>query len=312
MRKSSIIFVLFLCGFFCGKTVFAASVSSKSAKHLPENLLLFKKCYPDIFFEEEWDFQKKDWKLTLFVPKSPKSKEKKSSQFFWADGRLLPESEWEKKEEWWSLFYSYDKTLRDPATFSQEEIERMKKFGSKESQQNTAGSPMFFFDFLYDSWSESEIEKHIVRTTFLGKKTKIHERIKEPLERVEKRILALKEKDKDVKAFLKTLSTADAYFWRTIANTNRKSFHSYGIAIDVLPKRLFGKETYWSWAKDSRGDKWMLTPLSQRWSPPKAVIDIFESEGFIWGGKWAVWDTMHFEYHPELIYWNKIVPLPSE
>lgn len=27
----------------------------------------------------------------------------------------------------------------------------------------------------------------------------------------------------------------------------------------------------------------------------------FESEGFIWGGYWAIWDNMHFEYHPELI-----------
>ena len=50
----------------------------------------------------------------------------------------------------------------------------------------------------------------------------------------------------------------------------------------------------------------MKTPLSERWMPPKIVRDIFESEGFIWGGKWTVWDTMHFEYHPELIKWNGI------
>ena len=30
-------------------------------------------------------------------------------------------------------------------------------------------------------------------------------------------------------------------------------------------------------------------------------IEIFEDEGFIWGGRWAVWDNMHFEYHPEII-----------
>ena len=37
------------------------------------------------------------------------------------------------------------------------------------------------------------------------------------------------------------------------------------------------------------------------WIPPLAVIAVFESEGFIWGGKWGVWDNMHFEYRPELI-----------
>ena len=50
----------------------------------------------------------------------------------------------------------------------------------------------------------------------------------------------------------------------------------------------------------------MLTPLSWRWMPPQAVIDIFEEEGFIWGGKWAIWDNMHFEYHPELIENSKL------
>ena len=40
----------------------------------------------------------------------------------------------------------------------------------------------------------------------------------------------------------------------------------------------------------------------RRWAPPKAVIEAFESEGFIWGGNWTLWDNMHFEYRPELLY----------
>ena len=48
----------------------------------------------------------------------------------------------------------------------------------------------------------------------------------------------------------------------------------------------------------------MLIPLSKRWMPPKEVIRIFEEEGFVWGGKWTIYDNMHFEYHPELIYYN--------
>jgi len=31
------------------------------------------------------------------------------------------------------------------------------------------------------------------------------------------------------------------------------------------------------------------------------IIDIFERRGFIWGGKWSHYDTMHFEYRPELL-----------
>jgi hypothetical protein len=33
---------------------------------------------------------------------------------------------------------------------------------------------------------------------------------------------------------------------------------------------------------------------------PQEIVDIFERHGFIWGGKWYHYDTMHFEYRPEL------------
>ena len=107
--------------------------------------------------------------------------------------------------------------------------------------------------------------------------------------------------DKEVADFVKSISKNEAYYWRVIANTNRKSFHSLGIAIDIRPKSYKGKEVYWSWTKDKDPDGWMLTPLKNRWMPPQAVIDIFEDQGFIWGGKWIIFDNMHFEYHPELI-----------
>ena len=31
------------------------------------------------------------------------------------------------------------------------------------------------------------------------------------------------------------------------------------------------------------------------------IVDVFERNGFIWGGKWYHYDTMHFEYRPELL-----------
>ena len=34
-------------------------------------------------------------------------------------------------------------------------------------------------------------------------------------------------------------------------------------------------------------------------SIPKEIVDIFEKHGFIWGGRWSHYDTMHFEYRPE-------------
>jgi D-alanyl-D-alanine carboxypeptidase len=30
-------------------------------------------------------------------------------------------------------------------------------------------------------------------------------------------------------------------------------------------------------------------------------VRIFEKQGFVWGGYWYHFDTMHFEYRPELL-----------
>ena len=34
---------------------------------------------------------------------------------------------------------------------------------------------------------------------------------------------------------------------------------------------------------------------------PLQIVDVFERHGFIWGGRWNHFDTMHFEYRPELL-----------
>jgi hypothetical protein len=271
---------------------------------VPVEIKNFMRCYPDIDYTTTFDLELNDWKIDmtadLFFERTKKPKGKKSASFYWAGGRLLPKEELTNKENYWVLQYEYENKLRDPKTYTAEEIEKIKQFGSAENRRNDGGTPMFFFDWLYSAQSQKIIEDHIIRTTFLGKSTRIHERIWTPLKNVEKRILARKSSP-EISAFLANLKSCDAYHWREIIQTSRKSFHSYGIAIDILPKRLNRKAIYWSWEKDKLGDKWMLVPLEKRWIPPAEVRKIFEEEGFIWGGYWVIFDNMHFEYHPELI-----------
>lgn len=273
--------------------------------HKPCGLAMIAECYPDLKFEAEYDNGKDDWRIEVARPVTVGSAKTKSMVFYWADAKMLPEDALKDMDGYLPILYKYEKSLKKPMELTEEEIEALRDYGTTESQKSSLGSAMFFFDFLYDAYSPKEIERRIVKTTFLGCKTKLHERIIAPIRRVEKKIYAQKN-DPKVKNFLDSLATTDAYFWRVIANTTRKSFHSYGIAVDCLPKRLYGKQTYWSWAKSKYGDNWMLTPMDDRWMPPKKVVEIFESEGFIWGGKWGIWDTMHFEYHPELIKYNRI------
>ena len=270
------------------------------------NLKYFERAYPDLTFTRHYDVISSEWIVTVKIPDTPGDKNGpgKTYDFYWANGSLLPESEIANKDQYWSLLYSYPKELADPAAFTEEQRERIKEFGSAESRKNGAGTPMFFFDALYDSGTRRSLEQHIARISFLGNRTNVHERMKEPLKRVEEKIFELAKTDKEVKSFLDNLKSNDAYQWRIIDGTNRKSFHSLGIAIDVLPKSQGGKQIFWSWAKDKYPDTWMLVPLKNRWMPPESVIEIFEEEGYIWGGKWTIYDNMHFEYHPELIEFN--------
>ncbi len=271
----------------------------------PKKLLEFTKCYSDVDFEPQFDIETFDWKIFLTVNSFENRNEikknpKKSAVLYWADGRLLPKEELSRKSEYWPLQYHYENRQRDPKTYTQAEIDEISHFGSASSRRNQAGTPMFFFDFIYSAKSRAAIEEHIINTTFLEKRTKIHERILPQVKKVESEILKEAETDDDVKTFVDELKSADAYYWRVILGTSRKSFHSYGISIDVLPARLRGKAIYWSWEKDKLGDRWMMIPLERRWSPSDKVIKIFEKNGFIWGGNWVIFDNMHFEYHPEL------------
>lgn len=267
----------------------------------PAQLEIFRKCYPDVEFTPVYDEKKDDWLVKIVAPVFPGKADKKEISLWWANCRLLPESELENKTKYWSLIYSYSK-LKDPSAMTDAEIESVRNFSSSENRRSTGGTPMFFYDFLYGAKSRIVIEDHIVNSTFLGKSTKIHERIREPLKRVEQKIYSLAENETEIQEFIDSLDSADAYNWRVIEGTGgRKSFHSYGIAVDLLPKRLNGKAIFWSWTRDRDPENWMLTPFERRWSPPGKVIEIFEKEGFIWGGNWIIFDNMHFEYHPELI-----------
>jgi hypothetical protein len=84
------------------------------------------------------------------------------------------------------------------------------------------------------------------------------------------------------------LDSAGTFNWRIISGTNRLSNHSFGIAIDINTKF----SNYWLWNKNKYKYENHI---------PHKIVEIFEKYGFIWGGKWYHYDTMHFEYRPELL-----------
>ncbi|MBN2576670.1 MAG: M15 family metallopeptidase [Deltaproteobacteria bacterium] len=123
-----------------------------------------------------------------------------------------------------------------------------------------------------------------IRLRFLGIPVRVHRKIAPALERVAARLARARQRDASLAPFLRRLSGGFAA--RKIAGTERTSAHAYGIAIDLHTS----VSDYWRWDKDK---KW-------RNRIPQAIVDAFEAEGFIWGGRWYHYDTMHFEYRPEL------------
>ncbi|MCE1165508.1 MAG: M15 family metallopeptidase [Bacteroidetes bacterium] len=91
--------------------------------------------------------------------------------------------------------------------------------------------------------------------------------------------------DRDFLKYVK--KTAGTFNYRKIAKTNRMSTHSYGIAIDINT----AYSDYWQWDNS----------MTYKNRIPIEIVEVFEKHGFIWGGKWYHYDTMHFEYRPELL-----------
>ena len=86
--------------------------------------------------------------------------------------------------------------------------------------------------------------------------------------------------------------SAGTFLWRKVAGTPRQSVHSFGAAIDLNT----AYSDYWLW----RGFKEGQPGIPYRNRMPLDLVRIFERHGWIWGGRWYHYDTMHFEYRPEL------------
>ena len=81
------------------------------------------------------------------------------------------------------------------------------------------------------------------------------------------------------------------YACRSVADTGQTSMHAWGAAIDINPSQ----SDYWMWHQSVGGFPHYVNRV------PAAIVQVFEQHGFIWGGRWSHYDTMHFEYRPELL-----------
>ena len=140
---------------------------------------------------------------------------------------------------------------------------------------------------LAAAYGGKDVASQQVRVRFLGNPVRVHRKIASALARVEQRLIQARAADPRLAPFLRHLSGGFAQ--RKIAGTDRTSAHAFGIAVDLDSSQ----SEYWRWQR--------IAPLRWHNRIPQAIVDAFEAEGFIWGGRWYHYDTMHFEYRPELL-----------
>ncbi|MFA9396980.1 MAG: M15 family metallopeptidase [Clostridiaceae bacterium] len=142
--------------------------------------------------------------------------------------------------------------------------------------------------------SENEIGKNLVNVN-IGYTNAYFNKNNEAansLENAMKELVSLTKRDKNTYNFI--FPCSGTYNYRYISGTNLLSPHSYGIAIDLK----YHDNDYWKWNTKEAGEK-RLT------SYPNEIVEIFENNNFVWGGKWNHFDILHFEYRPEIILKSK-------
>lgn len=260
------------------------------------SLKAIQTAYPDLVKNISFDSELNDWFITI-----------RNQNLYWADGRLLPKKDIQNRQKWAPIIsYFYSDEVQNPKDFSEELISALKPESLIKNRKASPPPNYTFFMLLFNGRNRNEIIKQIRRSRFLGYDVWVHQRVVEPLRRVQTKIYEAQKTNTEVKKFLKELNQCWSFNWRVIADSGKLSNHSWGSAIDLLPANYKNKKIYWFW-EAARDDFWMKIMPYRRWIPPKAVIEAFESEGFIWGGKWTLWDNMHFEYRPELLYIRNFV-----
>ncbi len=138
------------------------------------------------------------------------------------------------------------------------------------------------------TYGDSHRNVKLAKLRFFGWRIPVAERALPAFERVVKRLEDVIRQHPEHRKFVTDIG--GTFFWRRIYRSRMLSTHAFGIAIDLN----VGKAHYWRWQRPK-------LPLVWKNSVPQEIVDAFEAEGFIWGGRWLHYDTMHFEYRPEML-----------
>lgn len=270
IKFKSVLFVCVVILLSCGKGNSVKNSSALTKKNPKDSLQLTSKNIPA-------GLQKLLKAYPEFLDRAD------SNHLYWKDGTVMLYDDGLKK--------SHDEKLDNP------DLEDML------SQEYTAGSDWDsppaenfepgriryepFFGKMYGS-SEAEVKLNLVTINWIPGIANANVKVSK-VNNVDEVFMKVSDELEKVSSELKKYisKTAGTFNYRKIAGTSRLSAHAYGIAIDINTQY----SDYWKWDGS----------MKYKNKIPIEIVEIFEKYGFIWGGKWYHYDTMHFEYRPELL-----------
>ncbi|MGA3302993.1 MAG: M15 family metallopeptidase [Methylovirgula sp.] len=201
----------------------------------------------------------------------------------WRDGTTMPVSDGMPDK-------SFDERLRNASLLDQLLLPYPKgPLAIPPSLQDDPGRfrNEVFFDKMYGNCEKDEVQKHLVTIAWLPKSWGGHLKVTE-INGVATKLQAISAELDALPLPLRKYAfpSAGTFNCRSVKDTGKRSMHAYGAAIDLN----IAFSDYWLWRPHA----------AYRNRIPYEIVAIFERHGFIWGGKWSHYDTMHFEYRPEL------------
>ena len=139
-----------------------------------------------------------------------------------------------------------------------------------------------------------EVSKKLVKVKWFGQQLRFSKinGAADSLRAVENELSALPA------SYRKYFDQSSTFNWRKVRGSDRLSAHSYGMTIDICTKY----SDFWRWKNPGKEE---MDEIEYANRIPKEIIRIFEKHGFISGARWYHYDTMHFEFRPDLIHYSR-------
>jgi hypothetical protein len=211
-----------------------------------------------------------------------------ASDLIWRDGTRMPLSDGRPTGD-------FSEILRHASILDQ--IGALYSAGVMPAAAGPSGDPgrarnRAFFDKMYGNCWRGEVNPRLVRIVWLPRSSGRTIEVTS-VNGVAERLAAVSEELDALPDALRRYAypPAGTYNCRAVKDTGQPSMHAWGAAIDISTAYA----DYWLNHRSGTEDTGYRNRI------PAEIVSIFERHGFIWGGKWFHYDTMHFEYRPELL-----------